>query len=197
MRRLLLLPALALALVLTGCGLSGTNNGGWITGTGAVQYIASGHRGDPVSLTGTSLENTPVDLATSRGKVTVINVWGAWCGSCIDEATKLQQAHQQLGAQVPFVGIDIRDTDQAQAQAFERNFAIDYPSIYSSDGTAVLAFNNNLSPRTIPATIILDQQGRVAAIIRGSIETASTLVGAVQDVGDGKADAGGTFGSDA
>jgi len=194
MRRLLVLPLLLLAVTLSACGLSGTNNGGWITGVGDVEYVATAQRGNPVSLTGTSLEGAQVDLAADRGKVSVINVWGAWCGSCVDEAAKIQAAHQQLGAKVPFVGIDIRDTDQAQARSFEQHFGIDYPSIYSSDGTAVLAFADNLSPRTIPATIILDQQGRVAAIIRGSISASSTLVGAVQDVADGKADAGGTFG---
>ena len=182
MKRLLVVPALALALALSACGLSKTNSGGWIVGDGHVEPIAAGDRGNPVDLTGTTLEGDAFDLASTRGQVTVINVWGAWCAACLDEASKIEAAHQQLGDDVAFLGVDIRDTSTDQALAYQRNYGITYPSIYSPDGKATLAFASVVSPRTIPATIILDPTGRPATIIRGAVPTTLTLVEAVQDV---------------
>jgi thiol-disulfide isomerase/thioredoxin len=170
-------------LVLAGCGMSGTNSAGYISGDGAPREIQDpADRGAPVELTGTTLQGDSFDLGSTRGKVTVINVWGSWCGDCVREADLLQQAHQRLGAAVPFVGIDVRDTSPAPALAFERGHGITYPSIYSPNGKAVLAFASSVSPRTTPATLVLDTQGRVAAVIGGTVPSTLTLVDVVRDV---------------
>lgn len=181
-----LVPRLAAVLgvlvLLAGCGLSRTNAGGWISGDGQVDQIAAAKRGPVIDLTGTTLEGKPYDLAATRGKPTVVNVWGAWCGDCVAEADDLQKAHAELGGQASFVGIDIRDATVAQGEAFQRAHGVTYPSIFSPGGEAVLAFAGSVSPQTIPATLVLDAQGRVAAVIRGTLPSTLTLVEVVQSV---------------
>jgi thiol-disulfide isomerase/thioredoxin len=176
---LLLLPLLA------ACGgLSGTNDGGYISGNGQVVQYAAGQRGEAVKLSGTLLDGTTFDPASIAGKVTVVNIWGAWCGECIKEAPLVQGAHQKLGDGVAFLGIDIRETSEATAQAFERSHQITYPSIYTPDGSALSGFPRNKVPGQVPATLVLDKQGRVAAVIRGAVPSELTLtevVGCVQD----------------
>ena len=181
-RRLLVVPALVLALALSACGLSRTNSYSYITGDGRVQAIPASKQGDPVEMTGTTLDGQPFDLASTRGKVTVLNVWGAWCPSCLEEAAEVQAAHRQLGDGVAFVGIDIRDTSQDNALAYQHNYSLTYPSIWSPDSKVLLALNDFVSARTIPATIILDPTGKPVTIIRGAIPSTLTLVEAVQDV---------------
>jgi len=177
------LPALITLLALAGCGLPGTNNAGYIPGDGVPHEITNvADRGDPVDLSGTTLQGKSLDLSSTRGKVTVVNVWGSWCGDCVREAGFLEQAHKQLGAAVPFVGIDVRDSSADNARAYERGHDITYPSIYSPKGTATLAFAAKVSPRTTPATLVLDTQGRVAAIIGGTVPDTLTLVEVVHDV---------------
>ena len=178
MKRLLIVATLLPVLVLSACGYGRTNSGGYISGDGLVHAIPESQR-IPLTLTGTTLDGAAFDLASTRGKVTVINVWGAWCGECLTEAPLLQQAHTTLGDSVAFVGVDIRDTSVDQAKAYERNYGITYPSISSPDGKAMLAFTSYVSPRTIPATLILDTQGRPAMIIRGTIPSALTLTEAI------------------
>lgn len=177
-----LAAALAALVLLAGCGLSRTNSGGWISGDGQVDQIAVAQRGPAIDLSGTTLEGKQISLAGTRGKPTVVNVWGAWCGDCIAEAGDLEKAHAQLGNQASFVGIDIRDASVDQAKAFQRAHRITYPSIYSPGGEAVLAFAHSVSPQTIPATLVLDAQGRVAAVIRGTLPSTLTLVEVVQAV---------------
>lgn len=176
---LLLLPLLA------ACGgLSGTNDGGYISGNGQVVQYAADQRGDAVTFSGTLLDGTAFDPASVAGKVTVVNIWGAWCGECLKEAPLVQGAHEKLGDEVAFLGVDIRDTSEATSLAFERSHQITYPSIYSTDGSALKAVPHGKLPGTVPATLVLDQQGRVAAVIRGAVPSELTLtevVGCVQD----------------
>ncbi len=104
-----------------------------------------------------------VDLDAYRGKVVVLNLWGSWCGPCRSEADDLQAVQDKTaGEGVQIVGIDVRD-DRAAASDFVRDRKITYPSIYDESGRTLLALKNY--PRsTVPSTIILDRQHRVAAI---------------------------------
>lgn len=191
-----LAAALAVLTLLAGCGLSKTNAGGWISGDGQVDQIAPADRGATIDLSGTTLGGTSFNLDSTRGKPTVVNVWGAWCGDCIAEAGDLQKAHAELGDSASFVGIDIRDPSPDQARAFQRTHGLTFPSIYSPNGDAVLAFSDSVSPQTIPATLVLDAQGRVAAVIRGTLPSTLTLVEVVQAVaGDGPSTGPGNAGS--
>jgi thiol-disulfide isomerase/thioredoxin len=180
-------PVLALAVLaplVAACGMSGTNTGGYLVGDGQVQAVPTAKRGAAVDLSGTTLDGQPLDLSSDRGKVVVVNTWWSGCGPCSTEMPMLQQAAQQLGDSAVFVGINIRDSSAANGLAFQRQHGVTYPSLYSPDGKAVLAFPAKYAPRTIPATAVLDTQGRVAAIIRGSVPSKLTLTETVQCVAD-------------
>lgn len=175
MKRSLTLLILLL-VVSTGCG---TASNGTVSADGQiVEFTTAAERGTPISFTGTTLEGKPISLESYRGKVTVINIWWSGCGPCIAEAPKLKAAYA-LG-KAAFVGINVRDNSAAQGLAFERSLGIPYPSIYSSDGRALLAFNGS-APPVIPATVVLDPQGRVAAVVRGLIQGNDTLKDLIQD----------------
>jgi len=182
LRRLLPALALPLVLLLAGCGMSGTNEGGFISGDGQVSSYPEAARGDQVQLAGDLLDGSAFDPASIAGKVTVVNVWGSWCSHCMIEAPFLQEAHEKLGDQVPFLGIDIRDTSAASAQAFEKSYGITYPSLYSYDSKVLLSFPRNRAPGSTPVTYVLDTKGRVAAMIRGQVPSALTLTETVQCV---------------
>jgi thiol-disulfide isomerase/thioredoxin len=180
--------ALACAFGLGACSGTSTGSAGtnYVAGDGTIVRVSTAQRHAPVELRGTTLEGTPVDVAGYRGKVVVLNVWGSWCAPCRKEAPELQAASARLAAQgVQFLGIDTSDSDPAQALAFQKTFGITYPSISDPRGEALLALRGAVSPNAIPATLVLDQQGRVAARI-SSATTATTLTGLVTDVAAGK-----------
>ncbi|MFG2695039.1 TlpA family protein disulfide reductase [Kitasatospora sp. NPDC048407] len=156
----------ATALALTGCASSGSGGGsvGFITGKGGIDTAAAGHRVDAPDISGTGLDSTALKLSDYRGKVVVLNIWGSWCSPCRAEAKGLQESSQKYGDQVQFLGINTRDTDPANAVAFEKNFGITYPSIYDPDGTQILKFpKGSLNPQSIPTTIVIDKDGKLAA----------------------------------
>ena len=57
-----------------------------------------------------------------------------------------------------------------------------YPSIYDPGGRNLLAFRHTLTPNSIPSTVIIDRQGRVAASVLGEVTSTTTLVDLVDEV---------------
>jgi thiol-disulfide isomerase/thioredoxin len=171
--------------VLTGCSsLSGTGDKGYITGTGVPVEVDPGDRGAAIELSGTDLDGNDVDLADLRGRPVVVNVWWSQCPPCRVEQPDLNEAHDELGDQVAFVGINIRDSSADAARSYVRGFEVPYASIYSADGAALLPFAGTLNPRSIPSTVVLDDQGRIAASVQGRVPTTQTLVSLAEKVID-------------
>ena len=69
-------------------------------------------------------------------------------------------------ADAAVVGLNVTD-DAAAARAFAAEFGIPYPSIADPDGT-LLRTIPGVPPSSLPSTVILDRQGRVAARISGA-----------------------------
>ncbi len=141
-------------------------------------------REQPIELEGEDLEGEPLDLSDFRGTPVVVVVWGSWCGPCVAEATEVVDAAEELGDEAQFVGINLRDSSTAQAQAFVRNYDVPYPSFYAPDGKEMLAFEGVLAPNSIPSFVVLDEEGRVAASILGELPSTQTLVDVTRDVAD-------------
>jgi thiol-disulfide isomerase/thioredoxin len=184
--------ALVLGAGLTGlatAGLAGCSSGSpvgagtnYVSGDGTITLVPAAKRQAPVAVRGTTLEGQPVALSAYRGKVVVLNVWGSWCPPCRAEAPALEAAAQQLASQgVQFLGINTNDPDAAQALAFQKKFGVSYPSLADRSGEVLLSLRGAVAPNAIPTTLVIDQQGRIAARISAAT-TQSTLTALVSDV---------------
>jgi len=175
----------AVVLGASGCaaGIGSTGDQGYIDGEGVITLLPVADRKKPGDVSGETLAGDELSLASYAGKVIVVNVWGAWCPPCRAEADDLAAAARELAPQgVVFVGINSRDPSKDNALAFERTYDVPYPSIYDPGGRNLLAFHGTLTPNSIPATVIIDRQGRVAASVLGAVTTKTTLVDLVEDV---------------
>ena len=127
------------------------------------------------------LEQT-LGTADMKGQVWLLNVWASWCGPCQAEAPVLEEVHERTKKDgVRFVGIDYREpaaNGRAQAEAWGHTF----PSISDEAGTSAVALQGKVASQ--PTTIVLDEQGRIAAVVRGAVER-STLLGLIEDASAG------------
>lgn len=178
----------ALALM-SGCSdIGGTGDLTYVSGDGQVIEVAPADREDPVDISGTTvadatqgIEDESLDVTALRGKVVVLNVWWSGCGPCRTEMPMLVEAEAEVDPdEVAFVGINIRDLAPENAAAFERDRGVDYPSIYDP-GSETLLRLGRYAPYAPPATIVLDAEGRVAALINGPIPSKSTLTTLIDD----------------
>lgn len=171
-------------LAVVGCSSQPQQQGAgtaFVSGNGVVTLVPDERRGEPVALAGSTLDGDQLDVAALRGKPVVLNIWGSWCSPCRKEAPQLQAAYRELREDgVAFVGINTRDTT-AGALAFERRFAIEYPSIVDTGGL-LLQLRGALGPKSYPTTLVLDAQGRIAARVSGPV-TQVTLRDLVRDAG--------------
>lgn len=186
--RLLLVTLGAALLLLGGCtSVEGAGSKGYVSGDGSVIRMDPADRGKPIDVVGKDLEGEPLDLAALRGQPVVVNVWWSGCPECRVESPRLVSAAQQLEGKATFVGLNIRDSSVDQAKSFERNHKITWRSFFSPDGKALLPFAKAglLNPSTVPATVVLDAEGRVSAAILGEVTSSRTLVDLVSDVAAG------------
>ncbi len=162
----------AVALWLVGCAPGdAVESPGYVSGDGTVTEWGPGERGDVVDLSGTSFEGAAVDLADFRGQVVLVNTWYAACPPCRAEAPELVALDARDDVQL--VGLNSRD-DAATAEAFQRTFSVEYPSIDDGDGKATAQLQGLVAINAVPTTLVLDPEGRVAARAVGRVE-ASTL----------------------
>jgi thiol-disulfide isomerase/thioredoxin len=164
--------AALLAGLLAGCstgadavdqGAGGRNR--FVAGDGTRTEIPAGDRSGPPKVSGELLDGGTLDLASLRGKVVVVNFWGSWCAPCRAEADDLQAVYDATKDKgVEFVGVNVKDSKD-NATAFERTFKVTYPSLFDPSMRVALKFRET-PPNGVPATVVLDRQGRVAVVAR-------------------------------
>ncbi|WP_062070143.1 TlpA family protein disulfide reductase [Demequina sediminicola] len=172
--RLVVLGAIILAVVLwlAACAPGDiAESPGYVSGDGTVTEWDKDARSEPLHLMGTDYDGNEVDTADYAGQVVLVNTWYASCPPCRAEAPELVELDARDDVQL--IGVNSRD-DAATAQAFERTFDVEYPSIDDASGQAVAQMQGLVSINAVPTTLILDPEGRVAARVVGRVE-ASTL----------------------
>jgi thiol-disulfide isomerase/thioredoxin len=172
----------AVTFVLAGCSASddsATGSKGYIAGDGEIVLIDESDRPPFPQLNGDSLGGGQFDSSKYSGTPMVINVWASWCGPCRTEVDDLVRASKRLD-DVQFVGINTRD-DPSSAEAFMRSNHMTYDSLLDVDGSQLLKFYGLFNLKTLPTTLVVDADGRIAALVTGPI-TEATLVDLVSDV---------------
>ncbi|MET0837913.1 MAG: TlpA disulfide reductase family protein [Marmoricola sp.] len=183
----LLLAVLLVGAVTAGCGNDAdTGDKGYVDGTGIITRLEPAERKKPGEVSGETLDGKEVSLDDYAGKVVVLNVWGSWCPPCRKEAPTLVAASRELAKDgVVFLGVNTKDSSRDLGLAFERRYDVSYDSLFDPSGRNLLAFYGTLNPSAIPSTVVIDQEGRVAASILGEVPSRQTLVDLVHDVADG------------
>ena len=157
------------ALLMSACSSGGTSGGGgdtnFVMGKDGISTAKKGERAQAPDLSGKTVDGKQLDVADYKGKVVVLNVWGSWCAPCRAEAPNLEKVYSDLKSKgVQFVGINTRDTSTQNAVAFEKSYGVTFPSLYDPTGKLMLRFKKGtLNPQAVPSTLVLDQEGRIAA----------------------------------
>jgi peroxiredoxin len=149
--------------------------------------VPASQRAAAPAFAGELLDGTAFDSAELAGGIAVINFWGSWCPPCRVESPEFQQVYSQLQDQgVQFLGVDVKDQRQL-AQAFTDSSGVQYPSLFDPAGEVAVAFRG-FPANAVPSTIVLDADGRVAAVYTGAVaqqDLTSALTALLDEQADG------------
>ena len=116
-------------------------------------------------------QSTQLSLTDFAGDVVVVNFWGSWCAPCRDEQPDLNAVYAAYADRgVSFLGVDVAESSETNGLAHEAEFSIPYPSLWDPPLSYAADFEV-MRPQAIPATVLVDGQGRVAANFFGLTTT--------------------------
>ncbi|TFV76881.1 TlpA family protein disulfide reductase [Blastococcus sp. CT_GayMR19] len=168
-----LLGTVLVAGCTTGDDAVDVNNGGefrFVQGTPSGEVIPEDERASAPAFSGTLLETgREWDSSLLVGQVGVLNFWGSWCAPCRVETPEFSEVAADLADDgVQFVGVNVKEPSEQFALAFIDRFGISFPSLYDPRGEIALAFRD-YPANAVPSTIMLDPEGRVAAVYTGEV----------------------------
>lgn len=110
------------------------------------------------------LEGGEGALSDYYGRWVVLTFFATWCGPCRSELPTLEKLHQdRADAGLVVLGVSIDDT-RAPLDPFVRKLALSFPVLWDQNKAAATAYRAS----SIPLTYLVDPQGRLVGVSRGS-----------------------------
>lgn len=103
-----------------------------------------------------------VKLSDFRGKAVVVNFYASWCGPCKSEIPEFQQAQEQLGDQVVFLGVDYLES-ASNAVSIMDELKATYPAVIDSVGAVADHYRVGSGGGGLPTTFFVDKDGVLRA----------------------------------
>jgi thiol-disulfide isomerase/thioredoxin len=151
------LVVLALSAAACGGGASGSDNA-----SSAGDEAAASGAGGSAQLDGlafTRFDGTETNFAAYRGKPLVVNFFASWCAPCVREMPEFEQVHQELGDQVTFLGLNVRDRIE-QGEKLAQQTGVTYPLARDPRGDILTALKGTV----MPTTAFITAAGHVALV---------------------------------
>lgn len=112
---------------------------------------------------GKTVDDTPVSVGDSSGKVTVVTFWASWCAPCMAEMPRLEAIQRVAGPnQIRVVAINIEKAREFNRLA-HRLSQLQLTLTNDADGTVSAAYGRS----AIPHLVLIGRDGRILNVHRG------------------------------
>ncbi|MFH1754844.1 MAG: TlpA disulfide reductase family protein, partial [Candidatus Latescibacterota bacterium] len=95
-----------------------------------------------------------------KGKVVLLDFWATWCKPCLEEMPNVKRIYKQYQTEgFEIIGISL-DSNKTALDSYIKKNDMNWPQFFDGGG-----WNNALAKkykiRSIPATYLLDRQGKI------------------------------------
>ena len=134
-------------------------------------FIIHPQRKDIAAFSFANDKGQTLDLSKWKGRVVLLNLWATWCAPCRKEMPDLSKLQTALGGpDFEVVALSLDRKGLAASQAFLKETGVSNLAAYvQPDGKPLAA----LEALGLPATILIDRNGKEAGRILGSVDWAS------------------------
>ena len=105
-----------------------------------------------------------------RGKPVLVNFWASWCVPCEAEARYLEAAHREYGAEIDFLGVNVKDA-RSDALAFVEQYDVGYMQVRDESLDWYEAFGLTGQPETF----LIDAEGQIVEHVTGEFTSEADL----------------------
>jgi peroxiredoxin len=110
-----------------------------------------------------SMDGPNLRLQEQRGRVVLVNFWATWCGPCRQEMPHLNRLYEKYRASgFMLLGVNV-DDDSRKAADVATKLGLKFPVLLDSDKKVSRTYDMS----AMPATVVIDRNGRVRYIHRG------------------------------
>ncbi|HET6329064.1 MAG TPA: TlpA disulfide reductase family protein [Planctomycetaceae bacterium] len=163
---------------------------GEVLKTGAVRR-ARLLTGEPVRVSGKTVDGKPFDISQYKGKVVIVDFWATWCGPCLAELPNLKKIYEKYHDRgLEIVGVNLDDDGEQLAKFLKDN---DYPWKILHDSQTKKTDEKKrgfADPNAefygitgIPTIILIDRKGKVVSLDARGEQLATLVDGLVGGTG--------------
>lgn len=141
----------------------------------ARDMIEPGARQSAPNFTLTDAQGKAVQLADYKDKVVLLNFWATWCGPCKVEIPWFQEFETKYkNKNFAVLGVSYDNSGWAAVKPYLKDNPINYKILAIVDETMPQPY---ASIDTLPTTLLIDRQGRIAATHNGLVAKADYEAG--------------------
>jgi len=109
-------------------------------------------------------------IQSLRGPM-VLNVWGSWCTSCLDEMPQFVKFYSKAKGKVQLVGVAVEEAAPANSQRFIEKHGMTWPNFYDRENKTRGYFGMG-----VPVTWFIDAAGKVKYKKIGVVKSEAELI---------------------
>ena len=109
-------------------------------------------------------------LESLRGPI-IVNVWGSWCASCLDEIPDFVSFYAKAKEKVALVGVAVEESSPENSKRFVINNGITWPNYYDRDSKSRGYFGMG-----VPVTWFIAPDGKVKYKKIGIVKSEAELI---------------------
>lgn len=130
----------------------------------AAENIKPGNPAPDFSLK--NLKGEEMTLASFKGKYTLLDFWGTWCGWCIKGMPDMKKYYSKYKDKLEIVGICCRDTEEKWRNGV-KDLELSWTNLYNGNSDKIVI---DYAVSGYPTKILIDPQGKIVEIFVGESE---------------------------